>query len=166
MVDFSEISTDKKKEKYFKDFQFLPYDKNCVALAITDALGYTEHYGDNGVFYFYYRVRELLSGNFKSLEYPNTVTRVLKFLNVDSIYHNREWSFVKTNILTKANGRFFAVNTLGHNFDDKGGAFHAFCILKADGKINILGNNSENYAEQISDGHKVSVWGPIQITPH
>lgn len=147
-------------------FTVLSRDKNCVALAIKDTLGFPD---ESCV---YHLLSDLGFGSdFSRLQETEIIPDVMiKLCLQQLVFRNNSWGCVKSQVPTYGDGRYFAVNMINSEFDDNAGFGHAFCINVSSGKCTILGNNmddgSKKYYSVIRDTHNVYVWGPATKVEH
>jgi len=142
----------------------LDTDKNCVAMSFSRVLGINVHTTIN----FFLQKGWIDSA--ENLENDTTVESIAEKLCMKKIYSNTTWGELKTAMAKDTNGRYLAVNTGVHGFNESPSAVgHAFCIIK-NGGLGVAGNNAEKkntpYHSQIGHTHKITVWGPVLWCPY
>ena len=154
----------------FNDLKYpnesLPYYKNCAALAFAEVLEVNWRCVVN-LF-----VAQGWIGTPKGLEYDSGIARVLKKLTFTKKASNVTWGQLKPKLKTYGLGRYFAINTEGHDFGGNGIGHAVAIMINNTGGWSMHGNNSEtlvgkghkhkkgSYLNGLNNAHKFSVWGP------
>ncbi|MFJ2363166.1 hypothetical protein ACIPIN_05480 [Pseudomonas sp. NPDC087697] len=142
----------------------LDNDKNCVAMSFSRVLGINVYTTIN----FFLQKGWINSAT--QLENDTIVEDIAAELCMEKIYTNTPWGELKTSMAKNLEGRYLAVNTGIHGFNESASTVgHAFCIIK-NGGLGVAGNNSEKkhtpYHSQIGHMHKITVWGPVLWCPY
>lgn len=136
----------------------LPYQQNCVAMALSRVLGIALHPTVNLC------IAKGWVQNGNGMQYDAAIGRIVAGLPLAQILLDEPWLTAKPQLSNLADGRYFAVNTGVHQFGGQG-VGHAFVIIKKGG-WSIYANNSEinghgqSYRSRINDAHNISIWGP------
>lgn len=141
----------------FSQEDVLCYEKNCVAMALSKVFRVN----------MFHTIQKLKSNgainSATSLENSATIVTVMQRVDMPKVVSNMAYSEIKKMASGFPDGRYFAINSKTHTFEEDK-ASHAFAIILNKGSLGVAGNNAESpgrsYNQALSDSDIVTMWGP------